>query len=97
MGKGQETKNWDLVKKKIMNAKITDALTALKFEVNGQRITALRMLGEGGYSQVFEVYNSKKDLFALKVVNLAEQSNKTKNDLIREILLLEKLKTRSEI
>ena len=89
---GQKSRNWDMLKKTITSAKITDALTALKFVVNGKKYTALRPLGQGGYSQVFEVYNSQKDLFALKVVNLGEQSEKMKNDLIREILFLEKLK-----
>ena len=89
---GQKSRNWDMLKKTITSAKITDALTALKFVVNGKKYTVLRPLGQGGYSQVFEVYNSQKDLFALKVVNLGEQSEKMKNDLIREILFLEKLK-----
>ena len=90
--RGQKSRNWDMLKKTITSAKITDALTALRFIVNGKKFTALRPLGQGGYSQVFEVYNPQKDLFALKVVNLAEQSEKMKNDLIREILFLEKLK-----
>ena len=89
---GHKSRNWDMLKKTITSAKITDALTALKFVVNGKKYTALRSLGQGGYSQVFEVYNSEKELFALKEVNLGEQSEKMKNDLIREILFLEKLK-----
>ena len=90
---GQKSKNWDKLKKTITSAKITDALTTLKFVVNGEKFTALRPLGQGGYSQVFEVYNNQKELFALKVVDLAEQSENMKNDLIREILFLEKLKS----
>ena len=89
---GQKSKNWDMLKKKLATAKITDALTALKFEVNGKMYTALKPLGEGGYSQVFEVYNTSKELFALKVVNLGQQNDKMRNDLIGEILFLEKLK-----
>ena len=90
--RGHKSKNWDMLKKTITNAKITDALTALRFMVNGKRYTVLRPLGEGGFSQVFEVYNSQKELFALKVTNLRSQSEKMKSDLIREILFLEKLK-----
>ena len=90
---GNKSKNWDKLKKTITSAKITDALTTLKFVVNGEKFTALRPLGQGGYSQVFEVYNPQKELFALKVVDLAEQSENMKNDLIREILFLEKLKS----
>ena len=92
MNLGGKSRNWDMLKKKITSAKITDALTALKFEVNGKKFTALRPLGEGGYSQIYEVYNSDKKMFALKVVNLSAQSTKMKNDLIREILFLEKLR-----
>ena len=89
---GNKSKNWDLIKKKITSAKITDALTVLKYEVNGKKVTALRLLGEGGYSQVYEVYDQEKNMYALKVVDLSVQSEKTKQDLIREILFLEKLK-----
>ena len=72
-----------LLKKKITSAKITEALTILKYEVNGIRVTVLRPLGEGGYSQVYEVYDKEKKMFALKVVDLSLQSEKMKNDLIR--------------
>lgn len=89
---GHKSKNWDIIKKKITSAKITDALTVLKYEVNGKKVTVLRPLGEGGYSQVYEVYDKEKKIYALKVVDLSVQSEKTKNDLIKEILFLEKLK-----
>ena len=80
---GQKSRNWELLKKKITSAKITEALTILKYEVNGIRVTVLRPLGEGGYSQVYEVYDKEKKMFALKVVDLSLQSEKMKNDLIR--------------
>ena len=69
------------------------ALTSVKFEVNATSYTVLRLLGEGGYSQVYEVYNAEKDTFALKIVNLkTDCSAEMKGELIREILFLEKLK-----
>ena len=37
--------------------KITDALSVLKYEVNGKKVNVLRPLGEGGFSQVYEVYD----------------------------------------
>ena len=89
---GRKSKNWQMLKDKITSAKITEALNTLKFVVNGNTYTALRPLGEGGYSQVYEVYNSQKDIFALKVVDLGVQSSKVKKDLIREIVFLERLK-----
>ena len=63
-----------------------------KFFMNGRKFIALRVIGEGGYSTVFEVFDTDKRLYALKVVNLAVQSIKVRNDLIREIVFLEKLK-----
>ena len=84
---------WDSAKKKITEAKIGVALTSVKFEVNATSYTVLRLLGEGGYSQVYEVYNAEKDTFALKIVNLkTDCSAEMKGELIREILFLEKLK-----
>ena len=89
---GRQSRNWQMLKQKITTAKISSALSTAKFVINGATYTALRPLGEGGYSQVYEVYDSEKEVFALKVVNLAVQSAKVKQDLIREILFLEKLK-----
>ena len=93
VGPRARSTNWDMIKQKITSAKITEALTALKYEVNGKTVTVLRLLGEGGYSQVYEVYDSEKKIFALKVVDLSNQSESMKQDLISEILFLEKLKT----
>merc|ERR1711879_904417 len=89
---GQKSKNWNLIKQKITTAKISDALSVLKYEVNGKKVNVLRPLGEGGYSQVYEVYDKSKTIFALKAVNLQNQSERAKNDLIKEIVFLEKLK-----
>ena len=36
---------------------ISDALSVLKYEVNNKKVNVLRPLGEGGYSQVYEVYD----------------------------------------
>ena len=40
-----------------MEHQITDALSVLKYEVNGKKVNVLRPLGEGGFSQVYEVYD----------------------------------------
>ena len=73
---GQKSRNWDIIKQKITTAKvkvenyfflfsldvfqISDALSVLKYEVNGKKVSVLRPLGEGGYSQVYEVYDKVK-------------------------------------
>merc|ERR1712012_507730 len=97
VGNGQKSRNWELIKQKITKAKISDALSVLKYEVNGKKVNVLRPIGEGGYSQVFEVYDKNKKIFALKTVNLANQSERAKTDLIKEIVFLEKLKNCSGV
>ena len=86
------SRNWGKIKEKIASAKISEAISSPKFELNGMKYTVLRALGQGGYSQVYEVFDANKSLFALKVVDLSDQSSKTKNDLMKEILFLEKLR-----
>ena len=43
-----------------VGVQISDALSVLKYEVNGKKVSVLRPLGEGGYSQVYEVYDKVK-------------------------------------
>lgn len=64
----------------------------LKYTVNGKTVNVLRPLGEGGYSQVYEVYDKSKKIYALKTVNLQNQTERAKTNLISEIVFLEKLK-----
>ena len=75
---GQQSKNWDFIKKRITSAKvasrfviyiyktsnfqISDALSVLKYRVNGKSVNVLRPIGEGGYSQVYEVYDKVRKL-----------------------------------
>lgn len=89
---GQKSKGWIVLKQKLASAKIEEALTSAKVYVNGKKFNILRHLGEGGYSNVYEVYDTNKKIYALKIVDLSIQSANVKNDLIREIVFLEKLK-----
>jgi serine/threonine protein kinase len=41
-----------------------------KVTVAGEDYTTLRLLGNGGYSSVYEVYSSQNQIYALKVVDL---------------------------
>ena len=43
---------WSELRSRLVRAKITDALTNMRFDVAGKTYTALRTLGEGGYSKV---------------------------------------------
>ena len=48
----------------------------LKFKVNQRQLQVLSVLGEGGYSRVYQVLEKKRScLFALKVVDLAKESS----------------------
>ena len=43
--------SWGLLRNRIINAKISDALSNIKFTINGKNFRALRCIGEGGYSR----------------------------------------------
>lgn len=84
--------SWGNLRSKLIRAKITDAFTNIKFTVNGETYTALKCLGEGGYSKVYEVFDTDKNLFALKVVSLASVSETAKVDLKEEVKHLQQFK-----
>ena len=50
------------------------------------------LIGEGGYSKVYEVFDDTNELLALKVVNL--NNTKVKKELMAEIHHLKELKAR---
>ena len=39
------------------------------------QIHNLRSISKGGFASVYEVFNSEKEVFALKVVNLDDENN----------------------
>ena len=92
MNGGKKSKAWNVLKQKLVTAKVEEALTSPKVFINGKKFTILRLLGEGGYSCVYEVYDTNKKLYALKIVDLSIHSDSVRQDLIREIVFLEKLK-----
>ena len=53
---------WNVLRQKLANAKIREALTSAKIFVNTQQFTIIRSLGEGGYSTVYEVYDEGKTI-----------------------------------
>lgn len=84
--------SWSTLRSKLAKAKVTDALTNLKFEINGVTFTSLRIIGEGGYSTVYEVFDTDKTLRALKVVELTGLETSLKEDLLKEIEFLLKFR-----
>lgn len=86
----QKHASWGLLRNRILHAKISDALTNIKFTLNGKTLRALRCIGEGGYSRVYEVFNEDNEIYALKVVDLNE--TRVKEELLAEIEFLQDLK-----
>jgi serine/threonine-protein kinase TTK/MPS1 len=84
--------SWSTLRTRLLNAKISEALSNLKYVVNENEYRTLRCIGSGGYSKVYEVYNENKELFALKVVHMAEVSDGFQEELLKEINFLERFK-----
>lgn len=87
--------SWGTLRNRIINAKISDVLSNIKFTVNGHHYRALRCIGEGGYAKVYEVFNDANELFALKVVNLND--SKAYEELTAEIEFLKDLGDSSKV
>ena len=69
------TASWNLVREQLMGGAEGNA-KRLKFKVNQRQLQVLSVLGEGGYSRVYQVLEKKRScLFALKVVDLAKESS----------------------
>ena len=89
--------SWGLIRQRLISSKVTEAFSKLKFSVMGQQYQALRLLGEGGYSRVYEVFNDKNLLFALKVVNLRIVDPDEKEAYFSEIKFLELFSNSSRV
>ena len=87
---GERRTSWGDLRRSIVQSKISDALSHLKFKVNGKTYAAIKVIGEGGFSKVYEVFNRDKELFALKVVNFVGVTDFLKADLLREITFLKR-------
>lgn len=48
----QRQASWGTLRNRLINAKITDAFSNIKFSVKGTNLQALRCIGEGGYAKV---------------------------------------------
>ena len=89
---GANKTSWSDLRRSIVRAKISEALMHLKFSVNGQTLTVIKVIGEGGFSKVYEVFDPEKQLFALKVVDFIGVTDALKADLLREIEFLQRFK-----
>ncbi|KAM4903632.1 dual specificity protein kinase TTK [Sylvia borin] len=64
--------------------------------INGRVYTVLKQIGSGGSSKVFQVLNDKKQLYAVKYVNLEEADQQTVESYKNEIAHLSKLQQHSD-
>ncbi|XP_042299432.1 dual specificity protein kinase TTK-like [Sceloporus undulatus] len=64
--------------------------------VNGKCYSVLKQIGSGGSSKVFQVLDEKKQLFAIKYVNLEEADQQTIESYKNEIAYLNKLQQHSD-
>ncbi|XP_014813991.1 PREDICTED: dual specificity protein kinase TTK [Calidris pugnax] len=64
--------------------------------IKGKVYTILKQIGSGGSSKVFQVLNEKKQLYAVKYVNLEEADQQTVESYKNEIAHLSKLQQHSD-
>ncbi|XP_035153593.2 dual specificity protein kinase TTK isoform X4 [Callithrix jacchus] len=64
--------------------------------VKGKIYSILKQIGRGGSSKVFQVLNEKKQIYAIKYVNLEEADNQTLDSYRNEIAYLNKLQQHSD-
>ncbi|XP_069344476.1 dual specificity protein kinase TTK isoform X2 [Eulemur rufifrons] len=64
--------------------------------VKGRIYSILKQIGSGGSSKVFQVLNEKKQIYAIKYVNLEEADNQTIDSYRNEIAYLNKLQQHSD-
>ncbi|XP_049752007.1 dual specificity protein kinase TTK isoform X2 [Elephas maximus indicus] len=64
--------------------------------VKGRIYSILKQIGSGGSSKVFQVLNEKKQIHAIKYVNLEEADNQTIDSYRNEIAYLSKLQQHSD-
>ncbi|XP_037247961.1 dual specificity protein kinase TTK [Falco biarmicus] len=64
--------------------------------IKGRVYTMLKQIGSGGSSKVFQVLNEKKQLYAVKYVNLEEADQQTVESYKNEIAHLNKLQRHSD-
>ena len=75
--------SWGFLRNQLVSAKVREAFSVIKLELKGRKLQVLRELGEGGYSKVFEVFDEKRELYALKVVKI--RCEETEEDLDRNV------------
>ncbi|KAH9385994.1 serine/threonine-protein kinase TTK/MPS1 [Nematocida major] len=79
--------------------KYFNSTASKKITLNGKRLRILRTIGKGGSAKVYQVLSDKNEVFALKKIKIAQESEDSEiyKSYVNEISLLKRLKNRHEI
>ncbi|XP_024898471.1 dual specificity protein kinase TTK isoform X2 [Pteropus alecto] len=80
----------------LQNLQISASSSNECISVKGRIYSILKQIGSGGSSKVFQVLNEKKQIHAIKYVNLEEADNQTIDSYRNEIAYLNKLQQHSD-
>ena len=78
-------RDWNSLRKRLISAKMRDASQFKTVKLCGEVYTIVKKIGDGGFGCVYQVYSEKRNVFALKVVNLLKDDGHTDKDLKKEI------------
>uniref|UniRef100_A0A8C5Z3I9 TTK protein kinase n=1 Tax=Marmota marmota marmota TaxID=9994 RepID=A0A8C5Z3I9_MARMA len=81
----------------LQNLQISGSSSANEcISVRGRIYSILKQIGSGGSSKVYQVLNEKKQIYAIKYVNVEEADNQTIDSYRNEIAYLNKLQQHSD-
>uniref|UniRef100_A0A8C3WHX0 Dual specificity protein kinase TTK n=1 Tax=Catagonus wagneri TaxID=51154 RepID=A0A8C3WHX0_9CETA len=80
----------------LQNLQISASSSNECISVKGKMYSILKQIGSGGSSKVFQVLNEKKQIHAIKYVNLEEADSQTIDSYRNEIAYLNKLQQHSD-
>ena len=81
-------REWNAQRKRLISAIMREALDCKTIQVKGNTYTIIKKIGDGGFSNVYQVCGENRGLYALKVVNLLGADGYTDQKLKKEIELL---------
>ena len=84
--------SWNMLKLRLISAKMKNSLASHCMEIRGKEYTILRKLGEGGFSKVYLAYNEDKRLVVVKVVSLVTVEGTEDSKLLGELAILRNLR-----
>ncbi|XP_004674110.1 PREDICTED: dual specificity protein kinase TTK [Condylura cristata] len=92
----QQQQQQQILTTPLQNLQISASSTNECISVKGRVYSILKQIGSGGSSKVYQVLNEKKQIHAIKYVNLEEADNQTIDSYRNEIAYLNKLQQHSD-